>query len=146
MVTLTEAIADIKAELVAKATYLQVDANRVSVGVIGENETEVFNVRDSFVRLYAAQRDFPEKYIASPENPRLASLMVLCGIAGTELSTTSQLCYELAERVEMALHEHKNYVFREQAPIFAIKNTKGISIYGVPFYFAYKTSAGDPNA
>lgn len=141
--TLKQTSDSILAKLIEKTTYLQIGADAITQGIVGENDTEVFNVTSSFVRIYVQQKETQE-FDTGARTRRKGTLMVLCGIAGIELSETSFLCQELAERVEAILHGCGS-IYRSSEPIFTVKNTEGISIFAVPFWFLYNSSAGDPN-
>lgn len=141
MVTMNQAIEQIKQKLIDNAGFLQIEAKRIQLGAIGEDESEVFTVTNSFIRIYTQQKPASDYYKQDTDVRRMASLMVLCGIVGTDSIDSSQRCYELAERVESLLHNMDNNITRELEPIFAVKNKKGLSIFGVPFWFVYQSSA-----
>jgi len=141
--TLKQTSEDILARLQDKSTYLEIASDKISRGIVGESDTEVFNVTDSFIRFYLQQKTTHE-YDTGTKDSRIGTMTVVCGIAGLELNETSYLCQELAERVEAVLHEYRD-VYRSEEPIFTVKNTEGISIFAVPFWFLYNSSAGDPD-
>lgn len=145
MVTINEMSENTIAYLKSKSTYLEIDSDRIQEGLVGEKEEEVFNVTNSFIRLYVAEQPAMVDYYDSFIPTRLGSMMVLCGIADTDMLTASKNSHLLAQRIERALLEANIGLWRETEPIFNIKNSEGISIFGVPLFFEYKSAAGDPN-
>lgn len=135
----------ILAYLQSKTGYLEIEADKIEEGLVGEKEEEVFNVTDSFIRFYVAEQPSSSDHYGTFIANRLGSLMVLCGVNDANMLVASKRAHLLAEKIERALMESNLGLGREIEPIFNIKNTEGISIFGIPFYFEYKSAAGDPN-
>jgi len=145
MVTLQMMSAEILSQLKSNSGYLEIDDKRIEEGLVGEKEEEIFNVTKSFIRFYLAEQPSNTNYTSSFRPNRLGSLMVLCGVKNNQILTASKQAYKMAEKIERALLDAKIGLWREQQPIFNIKNSDGISIFGVSFFFNYESEAGDPN-
>lgn len=132
-------------ELKSKKGYLGIKESQIEEGLVGEKEEEVFNVTDAFIRFYAAQQQTDQDYQSSFNESRIAGLLVLCGAKRGNKLDSSKDAYALAEKIERALLDANIGLWRESEPIFAVKNSDGISIFAVSFFFQYESAAGDPN-
>lgn len=145
MVTIFEMLEDVKALLVSKTDYLQVPANKINIGVTGEDEKEVFSFKGQFIRLYAIPKPAQDEYHAALVDGNKASFVIVCGVKMRKSVLDAQKSFELAERIDRLIKK-RNILNRETSPIFPVKGSEGVSVFAIPFWFQYKSSAGDPDA
>jgi len=138
--TLAEMRTIVHNRLKAHSEYLGVKQKDIQLGEVGEDESKPFNVKKSFIRVYLFQSTPSDINQAGRKTRKKGILLCLVGTTSADTVDSSVTSYELGEKVEALLHGFGD-IHRLQEPIFPVKRLKGVSIFGVSFFFIYDSSA-----